>query len=208
MRRFQEEQPLLGGVTSPHLATVADFEAYVDVRLQHMQTPPFALEDAWRQRTRRVLRQALAPQEQRLRTCVWSHSDFGPHNLLWADAAATAGRLVVLDFELLPQHPWFDAAYWVETLAAYPAPRHGARRRQAMIDAFLAAYGLDGGEPLFLALRLRHLVCTAASLRQRRTRLRLLHWPQHRSLRQRLHDLVERLETVAAGVASRPTQNA
>jgi hypothetical protein len=47
---------------------------------------------------------------------------------------------------------------------------------------------------LFLALRIRHLVCTAASLRAQRRRVPMKNWAEHWMCRRRLVALVAQLE--------------
>ena len=198
---FQQAQPPLLDRCSPHLATGEDFVGYVETRLRHMQQQPFRLSEALLTRTLQVLRQALEDEEV-LRPTTWSHSDFGPHNLL-----GDATHLTVLDFELMPQHPWFDAAYFVESLAGYQGPRYRSTSVDRLQRVFLSGYGLTGTETLFLALRIRHLVCTAASLRAQRTLLPMRNWPDHWMLQNRLARLVRQLEMAHTG-QSAPVQMA
>ena len=157
-----------------------------------MQQSPFALPDVLRQRARKILSATLSSDATLLQPVCWSHSDFGPHNLL-----CDVQRITVLDFELIPQHPWFDAAYFVESLAGFSGLRYDAQHVGRLQRAFLNGYGLDGSEPLFLALRIRHLVCTAASLRAQLLRFRMRLWPDFWMLRTHLAELVQRLEASA-----------
>lgn len=195
---FQQAQPQPRGVRSPHLSTVDDFVTYVEARLARMQQRPFRVDAPLLTRTRQALRQSLA-DDAILQSVTWSHSDFGPHNLLADDR-----RLTVLDFELMPQHPWFDAAYFVESLAGYRGPRYSAAHVERMQRAFLNSYGLTGDEALFVALRIRHLVCTAASLRAHRALRGLRHWPDHWMLRMHLDRLVQQLEAAKASQVRPP----
>ena len=189
LQGFQQSHALPAGTASPHLPTPQAFVDYVEDRLARMQQSPFALPDVLRQRARKILSATLASDATLLQPVCWSHSDFGPHNLL-----CDAQRITVLDFELIPQHPWFDAAYFVESLAGFSGLRYDAQHVGRLQRAFLNGYGLDGCEPLFLALRMRHLVCTAASLRAQRLRFRMRLWPDFWMLRTHLAELVQRLE--------------
>lgn len=195
---FQLGIPQLGDQLSPHLATADDFVDYVSARLAHMQRAPFRLSAAALVRTRRALRRALE-DSQILQPVTWSHSDFGPHNLL-----GDATQVTVLDFELMPQHPWFDAAYFIESLAGFSGPRYSSTNVARLQRVFLSGYGLSGHEPLFLALRIRHLACTAASLRAQRTRLPIRNWADHWILRRRLARLVEQLQAAPHSSALQP----
>jgi hypothetical protein len=196
LRRFQESQGCLEA-RSPHLATPGAFVDYVSLRLRTMQQAPFGIAADLVRRTRQALEGLLQADGEACHASVWSHSDFGPHNLL-----IDGSRLTVLDFELAPQHPWFDAAYFVESLAGFTGALFRAQNVRQLQRDFLDAYGASGEEPLFLGLRLRHLVCTAASLRQRRTRWPFLHWPEYVLLRRRLQRLVAQMEATApSGVA-------
>jgi hypothetical protein len=190
LHQFQQSQGRGPEAFSPHLSTPEQFADYVATRLQCMQRAPFAIGHELQRRTADALQRVLRENPQELRQSVWSHSDYGPHNLL-----ADSSHFTVLDFELMPQHPWFDAAYFVESLAGFSGPLFRAQRVHQLQQAFLDAYGISGDEPLFLALRLRHLLCTAASLRARRSRLMFLDWPEYALLRRRLQRLVERIES-------------
>jgi len=186
---FQKSHALPRETPSPHLSTPEAFVAYIDQRLSRMQQSPFALPESTRQRTLSILTARLSGDAVLLQPVTLSHSDFGPHNLL-----CDGERITVLDFELIPQHPWFDAAYFVESLAGLAGPRYDARNVECLQRAFLDGVGIAGREPLFLALRIRHLVCTAASLRAQRQRFRMRLWPDFWMLRRRLLELVQRLE--------------
>jgi aminoglycoside phosphotransferase (APT) family kinase protein len=125
--------------------------------------------------------QSLPPRV--FKTVTWSHADFGPHNMLCGDNE----RVTVLDFELAPQHPGFDAAYFVECLHGYSGPWVDAARVRRLERAFLAGYGEPLDAAYFALLRLRHLVCTYTSESRRAGLSAWLHWRSRAALRARLY---------------------
>jgi Ser/Thr protein kinase RdoA (MazF antagonist) len=150
-----------------------DFVAYVDERLQLLVGLRPGI-DALRRTLQRVDSFAFD-------RVTWSHADFGPHNVL-----VDAGGLTVLDFALEPEHPYFDAAYCLESIAGLGGPSVDGRRVARLQAAFLDAYGTPADVPLFHAFRLRHLACSYVSESRRRGVARLRAWPGLMRLRSRL----------------------
>jgi aminoglycoside phosphotransferase (APT) family kinase protein len=119
-----------------------------------------------------------------LRPVTWSHSDFGAHNLL-----ADGDKLHVLDFELAPQHPYFDVAYFVEALDHLHGPRIDASRVARLERAFLSGWGGQIDVSLLALFRLRHLVCAYVSEARRGGMAQLRGWPGLLGMRARLRQL-------------------
>jgi aminoglycoside phosphotransferase (APT) family kinase protein len=170
------------------------FLAYVDERLALLAAARPGIGPALRQRLLAQAGsalQALAPG--RLATVTWSHADFGPHNIL-----ADGDRLAVLDFELAPQHPLFDVAYFVESLAHHDRPLVDPLRVQRLERAFLAGHGTRPDDPLLALFRLRHLSCAYVSETRRAGWAQWRAWPGMLALRRRLARVLATLEPAAA----------
>jgi len=186
LRRFQSAAAgSTAGSRPPHLTDAAAFVAYVDERLRVLERAAPGIDAPLRNRLlAHVAAAAHALPPAVFASVTWSHSDFGPHNVL-----VGAERLTVLDFELVPQHPCFDAAYFVECLAGHSAPWVDPMRVRRLERAFLAGYGepIDGA--YFALLRLRHLVCTYASESRRAGLTNWLRWRSRAVLRARLRRL-------------------
>lgn len=170
------------------------FLAYVDERLRLLAAVHPGIEPALRMR---LLAHAAAVLHAlpagRLATVTWSHSDFGPHNVL-----ADGDRLAVLDFELAPQHPLFDVAYFVESLAHHEGALVDPLRVQRLERAFLAGHGTRPDDPLLALFRLRHLSCAYVSETRRAGWTQWRAWPGMLALRGRLRRLLAALDPTAA----------
>lgn len=205
LRRFQAHgAPAMRGKVPAHLGDPAGFLAYVDERLRLLAGSHPGIEPALRSRllahTAAVLH-ALPPS--RFADVTWSHSDFGPHNVL-----VEGTSLTVLDFELAPQHPAFDAAYFVESILHQSGPLVDASRLRRVMRAFLAGSGVAPEDPLFGLFRLRHLLCTFVSESRRSGPARLRSWPGLLGLRRRLESvsiaMSERARARSAGAPQGP----
>jgi Ser/Thr protein kinase RdoA (MazF antagonist) len=183
LRRFQAAGAgALRGVRPAHLSDAAAFIAYVDERLRLLEHARPGIDAALRNRLLAHVAAGVQVLPARVFADVtWSHSDFGPHNVL-----ADGDRITVLDFELLPQHPCFDAAYFVECLAGHVGPWVDPARVRRLERAFLAGYGEPMDATYFALLRLRHLVCTYTSESRRGGLAALLRWRSRAALRSRL----------------------
>lgn len=196
LRRFQSVgRTEMQGLVPEHLGTPAAFLAYVHERLQLLRAARPGIEpelcDELLSHASMTL-QALPAAA--LEPVTWSHADFGPHNLL-----VDGDRLVVLDFELGPQHPYFDATYYLETLAHSGGPLVDPSRLQRLERAFLAGYSTPVDMPLFTLFRLRHLVCAYVSETRRAAGLRQLRlWPGLLAMRARLRQLLHAMPVRAA----------
>jgi hypothetical protein len=183
LRRFQAAgATAMRGATPAHLPSADAFLAYLDERLRLLCGSHPGIDAALRNRLLAHAAAALQLVPQRaFATVTWSHSDFGPHNVLDTDAGVT-----VLDFELQAQHPAFDPAYFVECLAGHVAPWVDPARVRRLTRAFLAGYGEPLDAQLFGLMRLRHLVCAYASEARRSGVAAYRHWPSRLTLRARL----------------------
>ena len=190
LRRFQTAgAPQVQGARPPHLSDAAAFLAYVDERLRLLEHASPGIDTALRGRLLAHAASALQALSPRTFADVtWSHSDFGPHNIL-----AEPARLHVLDFELLPQHPCFDVAYFVECLHGHTGPWVDSARVRRLERAFLAGYGEPLDPAYFALLRLRHLVCTYASEARRGGAAGWLRWRSRAALRARLRHVTSLL---------------
>jgi Ser/Thr protein kinase RdoA (MazF antagonist) len=128
---------------------------------------------------------------------TWSHSDFGPHNVL-----ADGDTITVLDFELVPQHPYFDVAYFVESLAHAAGPHAEVSRVRRLERAFLAGYGMEVDRSLLALFRLRHLACTYVSEARRRGIAQVRAIPGLLALRERLRRFPEEISPRSASRAA------
>ena len=164
------------------LGSPAGFLQYLDERLRLLCVARPGIELELRSqlmaRAAAVLH-SLSPGS--LDAVTWSHSDFGPHNIL-----VDGERLTVLDFDLAPQHPAFDATYFVESLSHVRGPLVDAASVRRLERAFLAGYGDAPGEMLLALFRLRHLVCSYLSESRRDGLARLAGWPGLVGMRARL----------------------
>ncbi len=165
LRRFQAAgSSEMRGQRSQHLGDARAWIDYLDERLRILCVARPGIEPSLRTRLlahAAATLQALPPAT--LEAVTWSHGDFGPHNLLFEGDAVT-----VLDLELAPQHPAFDAAYFVEALALHAGPFVDPTRVLRLERAFLAGAGASGEESLFRLFRLRHLLCAYVSETRRR----------------------------------------
>lgn len=190
LRRFQARgAEVVAGSRPDRLGSAAGMLDYIDERLRLLRTSSPGIDPALRTRLlahAAATLHALPPDS--LDQVTWSHSDFGPHNLL-----ADLDHLTVLDLELQPQHPYFDAAYFVECLANLNGPLADASRIRRLERAFLAGWGQHLDEPLFALFRLRHLVCSYVSESRRSGLARLRQWPGLLGMRARLRLFPQRL---------------
>jgi hypothetical protein len=196
LRRFQERGAVeMRGLRPEHLGTPASFLAYVEARLPLLRVARPGVEPEFCDEL--LTHAALALQAlpaSAFAPVTWSHADFGPHNVL-----VDGERLVVLDFELQPQHPLFDAAYFVESLFHIGGPLVDPSRVVRLERAFLAGYAVSTETPLFTLLRLRHLVCAYVSETRRAAGLmQLCMWPGLLAMRSRLRQLLHALPLRAA----------
>lgn len=183
LRRFQAAGiGEMRGQRSQHLGDPRAWLDYLDDRLRILCEVRPGIEPTLRTR---LLAHAAATLQAipvaTLEAVTWSHSDFGPHNVLLDGDAVT-----VLDLELAPQHPSFDAAYFVEALALHHGPLVDPSRVRRLERAFLAGAGAAAGEPLFRLFRLRHLLCAYVSESRRRGVATWKVWPGLLALRARL----------------------
>ncbi|MFQ5600192.1 MAG: hypothetical protein ACE5G2_06520 [Candidatus Krumholzibacteriia bacterium] len=183
LRTFQKVgRERVRGQTPRHLGRAEDFLAYIDERMRILCRQRLGVEPALRTR---ILAHTAAVLNARgaaaLADVTWSHADFGPHNLL-----ADGDRLTVLDFELAPEHPYFDAAYFIESLAGLRGPLVDPTRVRRLERAFLSAYRAPADDPFFELFRLRHLLCTYVSQSRLDGLARLRAWPGLLRLRARL----------------------
>jgi len=197
LRTFQERgRAFVRGQRPPHLTGPETFLDYVDERLRLLRSvrPPVEAD----LHTRLLAHAAATLHGLPARTwndVTWSHSDFGPHNLL-----AEGETLYVLDFELAPQHPYFDLAYFAESLFHLGGPRVDASRVRRLERAFLAGHGTEIDAPLLALYRLRHAVCTYVSETRRGGIAQVRALPGLLALRERLRRLPRAL---AAGFGTR-----
>ena len=184
LRRFQASgRAFAADQRPPHLHDAAAFLAYCDERLRLLEHASPGIDIATRTRLLAHAAAALQSLPAAVFTNVtWSHSDFGPHNML-----AGGERVTVLDFELAPQHPCFDAAYFVECLHGHSGPWVDAARVRRLERAFLAGYGEPVDAAYFALLRLRHLVCSYTSESRRAGLSTWLRWRSRAALRARLY---------------------
>lgn len=172
----------MAGQSPRHLATRDDFVAYVDERLLQLTQLRPGIDRAVRTLAVEHLRRLLATVDaEHFAQVTWSHADFGPHNVL-----VDGEVLTVLDFELRPEHPYFDVSYFIESLAGLRTPFADPDRLSRLETAFLTSYGTPLHPALLHAFRLRHLVCSYLSHARRRGLARLRAWPDLMSLRARL----------------------
>jgi len=190
-RQVRNERP-------SHLANPDDFLEYVSERLTLL---PGLVPPVDRVLCRRLVAHAAAALHalpaRTWGTVTWSHSDFGPHNLL-----ADGDAVTVLDFELQPQHPYFDLAYFVESLAHAAGPQAELSRVVRLERAFLAGYGGEIDPPLLALFRLRHLACTYVSEARRRGIAQVRAIPGLLALRERLRRLPEEISPRSASRAA------
>jgi Ser/Thr protein kinase RdoA (MazF antagonist) len=170
LRRFQAAgMRAVQGQRSAHLSDFQAWLDYLDERLRWMCRARPAIEPSLRTRLLAHAASTLHALPDRALDCVtWSHGDFGPHNILLDHDTVT-----ILDLELAPQHPYFDAAYFVEALALHHGPLVDPTRVQRLERAFLAGAALSGEEPLFRLFRLRHVLCAYVSETRRHG---VAHW--------------------------------
>jgi len=171
------------------LGSADTFLSYVDERLRILRALRPGIEPSLHARLlahSAAVLHSLPPRV--LETVTWSHSDFGPHNLL-----ADGERVWVLDFELAPQHPCFDVTYFVESLAHGGGPLVEAARVRRLARAFLAGYGAEIDVPLMALFRLRHLACAYVSEARRGGMAGLRGYPGLLGMRTRLRELPDLL---------------
>jgi Ser/Thr protein kinase RdoA (MazF antagonist) len=196
LRRFQERGAVeMCGEQPTHLGSPATFLAYVEERLRLLRAARPGIEPALCDDLLMHATMALgALPAGALGPVTWSHADFGPHNLL-----VDGDRLVVLDFELAPEHPFFDAAYYVESLSHAGGPLVDPSRVVRLERAFLAGYATFTETPLFTLFRLRHVVCAYVSETRRAAGLmQFALWPGLLAMRTRLRQLLHALPLRAA----------
>jgi aminoglycoside phosphotransferase (APT) family kinase protein len=190
LRSFQERgREAVRRERPPHLVDPRTFLEYVDERLRLLRArrPPVEAD----LHTRLLAHAAASLHALPAGTwndVTWSHSDFGPHNLL-VDGEA----LHVLDFELAPQHPYFDLAYFTESLAHVGGPGVEPTRVQRLERAFLAGHGPEVDLQLLALFRLRHAACTYVSESRRRGIAQVRALPGLLALRERLRRLPREL---------------
>jgi Ser/Thr protein kinase RdoA (MazF antagonist) len=193
-RRAKGQQPRF-------LGTPDGFVAYVDERLRLLTGVRPGIDVGLRTQAQDVLRRVLERVDPYVfRRVTWSHSDFGPHNVL-----VHAGGLTLLDFELGPEHPYFDAAYCMESIAGMHGPWVDGRRVARLQSAFLDAYGTPEDIPLFQAFRLRHLACSYVSESRRSGSGRVRAWPGLMRLRSRLARTIADLRSSAGSIVTSNT---
>jgi len=170
------------GMRSPHLGDASAWLEYLDERLRILCDARPGIEAPLRTR---LLAHAAATLQAipaaTLEAVTWSHGDFGPHNVL-----VGADTITVLDLELAPQHPLFDAAYFTEALALHVGPWVDPSRVLRLQRAFLAGAGASAAEPLFRLFCLRHLLCAYVSETRRHGVATWKQWPGLLALRARL----------------------
>ncbi len=190
LRNFQAKGVVaMRGSHPQHLGSPDAFLAYLDDRLRVLRNSHPGIDGALRTRLLAYAAAALhLLPEQAFDAVTWSHSDFGPHNVLM-----DGERITVLDFELHPQHPEFDAAYFVECLANQSGPLVDPEKVRRLERAFLAGYGAPVNGPLFALLRLRHLLCSYVSETRRSGRVPFRTWPGLVVMRARLQRFADLL---------------
>jgi Ser/Thr protein kinase RdoA (MazF antagonist) len=190
LRSFQARAPReRRSGSSPQLHSPQAFLAYLDERLRILTEVHHGVETALHTRLLAHAAATLHAVPPRVfEQVTWSHSDFGPHNVL-----VDGDALTVIDFELAPQHPAFDAAYFVESLAHRSGPLVDASRVRRLERAFLAGYGEPLDPAMFLLLRLRHLVCSYVSEARRGGVASLRGWPGLVTMRGRLRRFADLL---------------
>lgn len=188
LRTFQRRAPQsVREMRAARLDGPEAFVAYLDERLRILGEVHPRVESALRNRLLAHAAATLHALPPRVfQDVTWSHSDFGPHNVL-----AGAEGIHVIDFELAPQHPAFDAAYFVESLAHRVGPWVDPARVRRLERAFLAGYGEPLDPAMFALLRLRHLVCSYVSEGRRGGIASLRGWPGLVAMRGRLRHMAE-----------------
>jgi hypothetical protein len=182
------------GQQSQHLDGPAAFLEYVDERLRlQRRLRPQLRPDLYARLVAHAASALHAVPAGTWADVTWSHSDFGPHNIL-----ADGDRITVLDFELAPQHPYFDLAYFAESLANAAGPRADAASVRRLESAFFAGYGMPVDRSLLALFRLRHLVCAFVSEAKRRGFDQVRALPGLLVLRDRLRRLPADLSARAA----------
>jgi len=188
LRAFQTHAPPAMRQARPvHLHSPDAFVSYLDERLRILGDVHPRVEAALRNRLlahAAVALHALPPKV--FSEVTWSHSDFGPHNVL-----AARDGIHIIDFELEPQHPCFDAAYFVEALGHRAGPWVDPARTRRLERAFLAGYGEPLDHTMFALLRLRHLVCSYVSEARRGGIASLRGWPGLVAMRGRLRHVAD-----------------
>lgn len=202
LRRFQAcGAAAMCGQRPHHLNDPESFLAYLDERLRLLVGLRTGIEPVLRTR---LLAQAASVLHtlppSRFEEVTWSHSDFGPHNIL-----VRGSRLTVLDFELAPQHPDFDAAYFVESVLQPAGPLVDATRVLRLARAFASGFGVSLDDPLFGLFRLRHLLCTYVSESRRGGMAQIRSWAGLLFLRRRLQRFSE---TMSVRARVRPSRSA
>jgi len=195
LRRFQAAGlNEMHGQRSPHLGDAHAWLDYLDERLRILCEARPGIEPSLR--TRLLAHAASTLQSvptASLEAVTWSHGDFGPHNVL-----LDGDTVAVLDLELAPQHPAFDAAYFVEALALHAGPLVDPTRVHRLERAFLAGAGASAEEPLFRLFRLRHVLCAYVSEARRSGVVHWKKWPGLLALRTRLRRFPHALPLRAA----------